>query len=178
MQNKSSFTGRLDVKAFTLIELLVVMLIIGILAAVALPQYQKAVEKSRLTTLIPLVKSVTNAKIAHQLATGEYARTFDVLAVELPPKFVISDSTYYGQSAYWNQRDMAVALDAGDHSVAGTLGFRDHSTIWFYIKLNNSQTCLANGGVGTRADRLCKSLPGAIYKGLSNGTDPWYEIHY
>ena len=58
-------------QAFTLIELLVVVLIIGILAAVALPQYQKAVTKARFTEAITYLSAIGHADTVCQLAKGD-----------------------------------------------------------------------------------------------------------
>ena len=72
-------------KGFTLIELLVVVLIIGILAGVALPQYQKAVTKSRLATLKPLVESLSQATEAYKVASGESRlSSLELLDIEIP----------------------------------------------------------------------------------------------
>ncbi len=67
---------------FTLIELVVVILIIGILTAVALPQYEKAVWKSRAVQLQTAVKSISSAQEVYFLANGTYAVEYAQLDVD------------------------------------------------------------------------------------------------
>ena len=90
---------------FTLIELLVVVLIIGILAAVALPQYQKVVERSKATQALTLLKAVAQAQQAYLLANGEYATKFDELAVDIQctgnTQFLVGTETDTKSDSNW-----------------------------------------------------------------------------
>jgi prepilin-type N-terminal cleavage/methylation domain-containing protein len=70
---------------FTLIELLVVVLIIGVLAAIALPQYLLTVEKARAAEAMTLVKQIAEANKRYRLLNGQY--TNDIRELELDQDF-------------------------------------------------------------------------------------------
>ena len=82
-------------KGFTLIELLVVVLIIGILSAVALPQYQKAVEKARAAEALSNISSFAKAlevwKLANPGKNGTFTGRGDLvgqLDIDIPSDWV------------------------------------------------------------------------------------------
>ena len=70
-------------RGFTLIELLVVVLIIAILAAIALPQYQKAITKAHMAKMRTMLEEVVRAGKLYYLRTGEYPTSFSDLDINL-----------------------------------------------------------------------------------------------
>ena len=136
---------------FTLIELLVVVLIIGILAAVALPQYQKAVERARASEALPLLKSVYQAAQNYQLANGEWPTKFDELAVEIPwtgttkwrNSYVMRDTrsnNLWSLQLYW-EAGVSSAMDIG--RISGP-----YKGVGFHVNPSGALACVEKTGEG------------------------------
>ena len=72
-------------KGFTLIELMIVVVIIGILAALAIPRFMKATTKSKQTEAKQLLKQVYTMERAYRQENDTYIADFTAIGVEIPP---------------------------------------------------------------------------------------------
>ncbi len=75
--------GKQTHRGFTLIELLVVVLLIGILTAVAVPQYKIAVTKSQVSSILPIGKALVQAQYAYYMSNGNYLNNATNLDISL-----------------------------------------------------------------------------------------------
>ena len=88
--------NKINKQGFTLIELLVVVLIIGILAAVALPQYKKAVLKSKFATIKNKTRAIYDAEQRYYLANNKYTTNWNDLDIESAHNhYIVNSSLVY-----------------------------------------------------------------------------------
>ena len=141
-------------KAFTLIELLVVVLIIGILSAIALPQYRMAVLKSKYAQLMTLGKTIEQAASAYYLENGTYPSRFDSLGVSIPGTGNGYERVYgdYSCNVYAGVANITDSFRCVYEESDGVLAYH-------FIYQTNQYRCMVST-TWTLGNKLCQNLTG------------------
>ncbi|MBR3632836.1 MAG: prepilin-type N-terminal cleavage/methylation domain-containing protein [Elusimicrobiaceae bacterium] len=137
-------------RGFTLIELLVVVLIIGILSAIALPQYEKVIWKIRVAQIIPVVRSLAEAEQRYFLANGTYTTNMNELDISFS-----QPTSYDTGKMYWTLH--AQEANSYKHVYAEIDRWGDTHFYIRYDLANEKMECYPES-VNTKGEKICKLL--------------------
>ncbi len=156
-------------KGFTLLEMLVTVLIVGVLAAVAVPEYKTAVLNSRLSSVMTNVKTIADSLEVYYLSMNEYPDN-DLSNLDVGiGGCTVSDGVYNCTkgTAY------AFGISAAEKPVGGFLGNKQGLAYIQYLKeeptfaKRNQRECWADSS-NELANRVCLNLDG-----VQQGTNTW-----
>ena len=178
----------LSLGGFTLIELLVVVLIIGILAAIAYPKYEKSVEKAKIMRYLPVLRSTITAADIYQINTGENATDFSVLDVHFPVSAASATCDIGPVSLGQNKKQWVLEKDISlflnlSWGKNGVFLCRYSSTYNTYMISNDiwnhSGKLVCYNKRGNQFPQVCKDLLGGIeFDNLYAANERFYYLPY
>ena len=161
---------------FTLLEMLVVVLIIGILAGIALPQYQMAVTKAKVASILPIMRRWKDALQEWKLQHGYYCTSSECdespYGEELGVNWPSGWECITSKDCWNNYWYCTVNEEIGAGYVYCNHKFDSDNEFFvamyqsddpFYEDVRGMITC---EGRGNQGNKVCKSLGGKIIENV------------